>query len=632
MHSNGGPLERAAASQAAAPALQPCRNKRDTGLILSARHGDDPAMGRWTNRCGAREALRTMVAAVLVTGFLFVLAEGGLRLFGVLPMSVTKDPYVGFAGSAPIFVPVEDGQVWETAESKREYFPVQRFSARKPDGTVRIFCLGGSTTAGRPYEDSTSFCAWLRELLPEADPTRTWEVINAGGISYASYRVVRVMEELLAHDPDVFIVYSGHNEFLERRTYGPRNESEDIWTRLAKGLGHTRLYTAVAQWGSSARPTGALLPAEVFAILDRSVGPEAYTRDDAYAAAVEAHFQANLLRMTALARTVGASMVFVTPASNITDCPPFKSEPDPSLTVNAREALASVFTKAQDDPARYTDCLTIDPRLPEAHYQYGRYLLEEGRPKEAREHLLAARDEDICPLRATSRLIDLVRATARETGTPLVDYVELLDGITDGLPGDAYFVDHVHPTIEAHGLLARKLLNGLYAAGVLSEQAHIADDTFDQIQKQILARVDNAGRARALRTLARVHAWAGKHDQAIAFARRAYAAAPDDPVNREQLALLAVANSQRAALAGNADEACTLAEEAVRLTDRRNPVMLDWLSQCHATLGHHAASLDLAREALTLPNIGDYGSLASELAERLRHESGHPTSPRPSAP
>ena len=52
-----------------------------------------------------------------------------------------------------------------------------------------------------------------------ADSSRTWEVINAGGISYASYRVALVVKELAAYAPDLFVVYSGHNEFLERRTY-----------------------------------------------------------------------------------------------------------------------------------------------------------------------------------------------------------------------------------------------------------------------------------------------------------------------------------------------------------------------------------------------------------------------------
>ncbi len=36
----------------------------------------------------------------------------------------------------------------------------------------------------------------MREFLPTIDEVKNWEVINAGGISYASYRVANVMEEL----------------------------------------------------------------------------------------------------------------------------------------------------------------------------------------------------------------------------------------------------------------------------------------------------------------------------------------------------------------------------------------------------------------------------------------------------
>ena len=91
--------------------------------------------------------------------------------------------------------------------------------------------MGGSTTYGRPYFDNVSFCGWLRAYLQAADPTRNWEVINAGGVSYASYRVAILMEELVEYDPDLFIVYSGHNEFLERRTY-----PQIIARKMAEGL------------------------------------------------------------------------------------------------------------------------------------------------------------------------------------------------------------------------------------------------------------------------------------------------------------------------------------------------------------------------------------------------------------
>jgi len=83
-----------------------------------------------------------------------------------------------------------------------------------------ILCKAvGSATYGRPFFDHTSFPGWLRAFLPRADPTRKWEVINAGAISYASYRIKGLMAELSRFEPDLFIVYTGENEFLERRTY-----------------------------------------------------------------------------------------------------------------------------------------------------------------------------------------------------------------------------------------------------------------------------------------------------------------------------------------------------------------------------------------------------------------------------
>ncbi len=63
---------------------------------------------------------------------------------------------------------------------------MQRFGATKEPEARRLFCIGGSTTYGRPFDDATSFCGWLRGFLERVDPEREWEVVNAGGISYAS--------------------------------------------------------------------------------------------------------------------------------------------------------------------------------------------------------------------------------------------------------------------------------------------------------------------------------------------------------------------------------------------------------------------------------------------------------------
>ena len=168
-----------------------------------------------------------------------------------------------------------------TAENKLSLFNAQHFPRKKAAGTFRIFCLGGSTTYGHPYDDKTSFPGWLRELLPVVDPSRRWEVINAGGISYASYRMAMLMEELVAYEPDLFVVEAGHNECLERRTYARIIATPAPIRGLGALASRTRTWTALKYliYGSSNRsssaPSGTRLPGEVAAVLDRSVGPEA---------------------------------------------------------------------------------------------------------------------------------------------------------------------------------------------------------------------------------------------------------------------------------------------------------------------------------------------------------------------
>jgi len=185
------------------------------------------------------------IALALVSVFAFLaLTEGLLTAIGVDPILYESDPLVGFSSRIPLYVSAEEGFV-HTAPNKRAYFNYQRFKPEKPEGTFRVFCMGGSTTFGRPYTDQTSFCGWLRVLLRIADPSRKWHVVNAGGISYASYRVAALMEELVEYEPDLFIIYSGHNEFLETRTYQALQEHSPLLLDTRALLNQTRTYSAL---------------------------------------------------------------------------------------------------------------------------------------------------------------------------------------------------------------------------------------------------------------------------------------------------------------------------------------------------------------------------------------------------
>ena len=148
---------------------------------FASRPRDEAKLSRPSRRRLPR--WKKLLYSVLTSVALFVVLEGVLLLLDFQPDGVSRDPYVGFKSSVPLFVERagDDGRaILVTAENKRDYFNDQQFLKRKPRGTYRVFCMGGSTTYGRPYDDTTSFPGWLRELLPVADASRDWEVINAG--------------------------------------------------------------------------------------------------------------------------------------------------------------------------------------------------------------------------------------------------------------------------------------------------------------------------------------------------------------------------------------------------------------------------------------------------------------------
>ena len=478
---------------------------------------------------------------LLVTVLVFVAAELLLLAFGVRPLAYDEDPYVGFSAQLPLFVDQTepDGPpMMVTAVNKQHLFNRQQFVRDKPAGVYRIFCMGGSTSYGRPYDDRTSFCGWLRELLPVADPSREWEVINAGGISYASYRVALLMEELIQYEPDLFVIYSGQNEFLERRTYEGIIQMPASVRGLGGLLSRTRTYTAFKQLAHGAPRSKQALPQEVETLLDDTLGPDDFHRDDGFHEQVLAHYRYNLARMIDIARSVSARVILVLPASNLRDCSPFKSQHVAGLSAPQLQRWEDLYqTSEQDyDNSQWTDALAkldeaqkIDPRHAELHYLRGRVLYALGRYPDAKAALQRARDEDVCPLRALSPMGQIVKDVATEREVPLVDFDALVeDRAEHGIPGDDLFLDHVHPTIEGNRLLALELLTVMVRAGAVQTAASWGPKTIQAVKKRVEDSLDEKAHGIALRGLSMVLGWAGKHEEARKLAARAAQMVPED--------------------------------------------------------------------------------------------------------
>ena len=483
---------------------------------------------------------KKLLFAVLATVLFFTLAEGLLAVLGIDSKGYESDPYVGFSGSSPLFVETTDTggmPIMERAPGKKALFNQQRFPVRKPNGAYRIFCVGGSTTYGRPYGDVTSFCGWLREFLTAAEPERRWEVINAGGISYASYRVAVLMEELVRYDPDLFVVYSGHNEFLERRTYpqiiampkpirgmGALASKTRTWAALGR-------LVAATKGGSEQKADPAVLSSEVVTLLDDAVGPSAYSRDDELTHKVLQHYRFNLHRMVQIARSGGADVVMVTPAANLRDSGPFKSQhrdgltpaEDGSWNILVRQGIEA-FRGGDADGAIQTLRMAaeIDPRHAELQYVLGQALDSLGRFEEAKIAFERARDEDVCPLRALGPMPGIVREVAADEGVSVVDFVGVVEQRSPGeIPGANVFLDHVHPKISGNRMLALALLEQLIEGGVVRPDANWGDERIRQVTDEVEGGLDAHAHAIALTNLSKVIGWAGKLGESYGLSLRA---------------------------------------------------------------------------------------------------------------
>lgn len=417
-----------------------------------------------------------------------VLLEAMLCLVGFGKIGDVGDPFLGFSETVPLFVLDESSGRYIIPASRQVFFQPESFMAKKEQNEFRVFCLGGSTVQGRPYSIETSFTTWLELELKAADPSRKWEVVNCGGVSYASYRLIPILKETLAYQPDLFIIYTGHNEFLEERTYSGFKalSSRPGWFgSLQDTLYRSRIFGVASQLTGGNQRHHELqskavdMPAEVDALLDYQGGLAKYHRDDAWRDDVIAHYQYNLKRMTHIAGAANVPILFVNPVSNLRDSPPFKVEVSDHLTEQQRTDLLQRWDLAKDaswedlqNKARLVeDVLAIDDRHADGHYLLAKVYDAMGNAKLANQEYLRAKDEDICPLRMFESMHRALKLVADQTNTTLVDARRFFESQAElGIPGEDQLIDHVHPRIEQHQQLAKLLFEQLQNDGIVSAQ------------------------------------------------------------------------------------------------------------------------------------------------------------------
>jgi len=156
---------------------------------------------------------KTLAFSMLPALLLFAVLETACRVIEIWAPPMQVDYGQGFDADSRLFVPAEQapGRM-VTNPVKDTSFQKQEFLIPKPPRTLRVFALGGSSVNYLDYE-FTQLARRLQEAL-NARYTHV-EIVNCGGLSYGSHRLVPIAAEVLAYEPDLLLLYTGHNEFEE---------------------------------------------------------------------------------------------------------------------------------------------------------------------------------------------------------------------------------------------------------------------------------------------------------------------------------------------------------------------------------------------------------------------------------
>lgn len=152
--------------------------------------------------------LRDTLLGIALTGVLLVSIEAGLRAIDFAPETQESNVSRGFDENASYLHPnpeVEGG--WKT-----NFYPnKKRERSVEPKGSrQRLILFGGSNTNGFPVGN-------LVQDLKAETGSNQFEVINLGRSGYGSARVRIIFNQALEHlEPDIVLIYCGHNEFVER--------------------------------------------------------------------------------------------------------------------------------------------------------------------------------------------------------------------------------------------------------------------------------------------------------------------------------------------------------------------------------------------------------------------------------
>lgn len=465
------------------------------------------------------------------------------RSFGLVDPTSFPDPYLGLAGTPPLYrlVTPDDPDkrpYRERSPNKKQHYRDAPFMDEKGPSELRVFAIGGSSVRSDAFmEPDGSFSWMLQRYLNGAmrgpdERRRFARVINAGGGGMGSLQNLEVLREVLDYSPDLLVVYpeGGEKNFIgdsPQAVLAKADDGSPARPAVRRALAGLRLYQMVRdafRWvqddayarymplpDSESNAIPSAFSAISLSIVAKDFSPQTFTRifemkRDRVPPLMEglisnqeieiAHdrFRRNLRSMASLARDAGVPLLFVVPVRNLKQSFYLRFHITPEEIrdgcVDAwREAYARGCAAKRE--GRYREALAAFQRVREQYLDdqdeiLAFYMAE---CHEALGDAAAALREYSLPyLRHPMRA--QILEVAEDEGVPVLDPFPALLAAAGGVaPGYEWFTDSFHPMPNTNQVLAREILSAALRQGWVVEPNALDSRPMENAEREVSDRV-----------------------------------------------------------------------------------------------------------------------------------------------
>lgn len=319
------------------------------------------------------------------------------------------------------------------------------FLKEKPVNGFRVFVMGSSTVLGFPYHQNGMFTRILQERLQDSYPDKKVEVINTALTAINSFTLLDFIDDILDEDPDVLLLYAGHNEFYGAFGIGSVEKSfrSRNLIRIHEKLLNFRLYQFLR---NSIVRTSELFSGEnkkqdvrgtlMKLIVDnKEIGYKSKT----YSIGIE-RYRKNIEQIVKKAERKNVPVFISELVSNVKDIKPFCSEASTGFP-----AAMEVYNRGMEN---------------EMTGEYGR----------AKENYYLAKDLDCIRFRASEEINEVIHELAAKYHAHLVPMKRYFEEASPHkLIGYNLITEHVHPTIDGYFLMADAFYNAITKSDITGE-------------------------------------------------------------------------------------------------------------------------------------------------------------------